>query len=158
MLRFKPGEKYVLIEDSKSDGRVTHPANTPEEFAAACLAVVQYRHGAGYYGTWPAPKKPGGLPTRAEAEAMDDPDRKARALRAIKRYEDEVRETNAHNDTVARANKIVEDEDAKLIPRVLKPGTPDEKLIGYETNASRVLDQRREYEYEGIELEAIRVP
>jgi hypothetical protein len=48
--------------------------------------------------------------------------------------------------------------DTALIPRVVKAGTPDEKLLGYETAASRVLDQRKDYEYERVDLEELRVP
>lgn len=157
MLRFRPDTRYVLVEDGKH-GRVTHSANTPEEFAQACFNIVKERVEQGYwYDEWPVPDKPFDV-LDAEAIAALPDDQKARAQRKADEFKARVREAQANNDVVKRAKELVANEDKTLIPRVVRPGTPDEKLLGYETNASRVLDQRSDYEYERVDLEELRVP
>lgn len=157
MLRFRPDSRYVLVEDGKY-GRVTHSANTPEEFAQACFNIVKERVEQGwFYDEWPVPDKPFDVLDAEAIEALPD-DQKVRAQRKADAYRREVREAQANNDVVKRAKELVANNDTTLIPRVARAGTPDEKLLGYETAASRVLDQRKDYEYERVDLEELRVP
>lgn len=157
MMRFDPKYRYVLVEDGKH-GRVTHSADTPEEFAEACFNIVKERVEQGYwYDEWPVPTKPFDVLDADQIAALAAEERE-RAQRKADAYKREVREAQANNDVVKRAKELVENEDKSLIPRVVKPGTPDERLLGYETAASRVLDQRKDYEYERVELETLRVP
>jgi hypothetical protein len=156
-MRFAPDSRYVLVEDGKH-GRVTHSANTPEEFAAACFNIVKERVEQGYwYDEWPVPDKPFDVLDADQIASLPE-DQQVRAKRKADAYRREVREAQANNDVVKRAKELVAANDQTLIPRVLRPGTPEEKLLGYETNASRVLDQRKDYEYERVDLETLRVP
>lgn len=156
-MRFHPDKTYVLIEDGKH-GRVTHSASTPEEFAQACFNIVKERVEQGYwYDEWDIPAKPFDV-LDAEAIAALPEDQRVRAQRKADVFKRQVREAQANNEVVERAKRIVAEEDAALIPRVVRPGTSEEKLLGYETNASRVLDQRKDYEYESVDLEVLHVP
>lgn len=129
-----------VIVSREKHGTYYWPANTPEEFAASCAAILKQRMKDGHYVSWGDP------PTYdTDADVLTDEQYEAlpegRVKKLAKEHRDSIVQRRAeykrNNHNVKVAQEVVESPDiAKLIP-VNRKSNGD--LLRYETLASRVL-------------------
>lgn len=143
----------VLVAREKHDTPIW-PASTVEEFAASCYAILKRFHGFGYYFRYDEPVKPAGLMAREQVEALPEGPVRDAAAKQVNQYVRELRAARANNETVDRIEAILAagESPAREVRR-----RSNDALLGYESDASKVLAQRESHEYEEVRLERLMV-
>jgi hypothetical protein len=124
-------------------------ASTPEQWARSALKLLTDRWKEGYYYHEPKePKEPEGLLPREEIEALPEPYKREAGLL----FNRHIRNRRSYKE-----EKRLYDEIKYIVE------TQDTGMITYrngrvEPRAWRILDDRGDHEYEGVELEDVAQP
>jgi hypothetical protein len=125
-----------------------YDASTPEAWAASCVELLRRMDydGRGAYQIWPE-----GLaePEYVEAELLPEPYR-TQALKDNDYKKLRYEEARDNNERVTEIHRIITENDRSLF--VYGAGTKRERSVPI---AWEILDQRSDYEYEGVRLETV---
>lgn len=147
MSHFSPGYRYTIIEYSKH-GDYHYDAVDLETFLASAVEILRGRDG--WLDEWPVPEIPEGMPTMREILDMDreDPAR-MRLMNARSTAEARRKEALVNNKGVVDAAAIIASGESPAI-EIKRKSTGE--IVGYTSRAWQILESRRDYEYERVEL------
>jgi hypothetical protein len=129
-------------------GDVYYDASTPEMWAKSCLAILRDMNEFGHLVAWEIPEK------FREVDPMSVPEGHYRDLVESdnKRHRSQAAEYTKNNDNVAHALDAIKNNDVALVTRGRGRFEHQEPRIW------ELLTRRRDYEYERVELVAVRTP